>query len=295
MPADRVEVICRAKLNLFLEVVRRRDDGFHDIETVFQPVTLHDVVRIERRPRGIELTGDDPGIPWDESNLCWKAAAMILGRSPSTRGVSIEVRKRIPSGAGLGGGSSDAAGVLAGINELYGLGMDTRHLMETALGIGSDVPFFLFGSPAVGRGRGEILERIGGLGRGTFLVVKPDISVSTEWAYGLGNLILTRSGGGNKLKRLLGGLKVFPDIALETSNSFQGVVAGEYPEIGRLLSLMERAGARLSSMSGSGSACFALFEDDTTASRVKDLMLGEGHSAWIVYPAGRTLVLPERE
>ncbi len=293
MSADRVTVMCRAKLNLFLEVIRRRGDGFHDIETVFQPVTLHDTVRIERRPGGISLAGDDPGVPWDESNTCWKAAALLLGDDPRSRGVSIEVRKEIPAGAGLGGGSSDAAGVLAGIDRLFELGIGDSRLMEIALDIGSDVPFFLFGSPAVGRGRGEILERIDGLERGTFLIVKPDVSVSTEWAYRQGNLILTSSRGGHRLNRLLGGLKVFPDVALETSNSFQEVVAGEYPEIGRILELLERAGARLSAMSGSGSACFALFEDDTSASGARRLMLGEGFSAWMAHPSERTMEIIE--
>jgi len=290
-----IKVRCYAKINLYLEVIRRRDDGYHDIVTVFQPVTLHDTLSISRAPAGISLTGDDADIPWDGSNLCWKAASLLLGESRSAPGVSIDVRKRIPAGAGLGGGSADAAGVLAGMNRLLGLGVSGARLMELALEIGSDVPFFLFGSPAIGRGRGEILERTEGLRRGVILIVRPDISVSTKWAYENPNLILTRSGGGHKLNCLLGGLKGFPDIALETINSFQRVVAGEYPEIGRILVLMEREGARLSSMSGSGSACFALFEDDTAASRARDLMLGEGHSAWIVHPAGQTMELLERE
>ena len=292
---ERITVRCFAKINLYLNVVRRRDDGFHDIETVFQPVTLHDTISIERTSGGISLAGDDQEIPWDESNLCWKAAALLLGEGTGSGGVSINVKKEIPAGAGLGGGSSDAAGVLAGINELFDLGVEGSRLMEMGLEIGSDVPFFLFGSPAIGRGRGEILEKIEGLNRGTILIIKPDINVSTRWAYQNPNLILTRSVGGHKLNCLLGGLKEFPDVALETCNSFQGVVAGEYPEINQILILLERGGARLSSMSGSGSACFALYEDDTTASRVRDLMLDEGRSAWIVYPAGRTMELPGRE
>ena len=295
MTADSITVRCSAKINLYLDVIRRRDDGYHDIETVFQPVTLHDIIRIEPAASGISLTGNDPGISWGSSNLCWKAAEMILGMNGEGRGVSIDVRKKIPAGAGLGGGSSDAAGVLAGVNELLGLGIDRTRLMEKALEIGSDVPFFLFGSPAVGRGRGEILEKIEGLSSGTLVIVKPDINVSTRWAYQSPNLILTRSGGGSKLRCLLGGLKGFPDIALETNNSFREVVAEEYPEIDRVLDLLEREGARLSSMSGSGSACFALYEDDATASRVRDRMLGEGHSAWIVYPAGQTMELLKRE
>jgi 4-diphosphocytidyl-2-C-methyl-D-erythritol kinase len=295
MIKDGITVRCYAKINLYLEVVRRRDDGFHDIVTVFQPVSLHDTISISAAPAGISLAGDDRDIAWDGSNLCWRAASLLLAEARSPRGVSIDVRKNIPAGAGLGGGSSDAAGVLVGVSRLLGLGIGDGRLMELALEIGSDVPFFLFGSPAIGRGRGEILEGTEGLRRGVILIVRPDIRVSTKWAYENPNLILTRYGGGHKLNCLLGGLKGFPDIALETINSFQEVVAGEYPEIGRILVLLKREGALLSSMSGSGSACFALFEDDTTASRARDLMLGEGHSAWVVYPAGRTMELLERE
>jgi 4-diphosphocytidyl-2-C-methyl-D-erythritol kinase len=293
MASERITVRCFAKINLYLEVIRRRDDGYHDIATVFQPVSLSDIIHIEASPGGVSLMGDDPRIEWDSSNLCWKAADLILEEAGEERGVAIDVRKGIPAGAGLGGGSSDAAGVLFGIDRLLGLGMEGTRLMEMALEIGSDAPFFLFGSPAIGRGRGEILERAEGLGKGAILIVKPDISISTKWAYQNPNLILTRSEAGHKLNCLLGGLKGFPDIALETSNSFEEVVVGEYPEIGRILVLLGREGARLSSMSGSGSACFALYDDDATASRVREMMLGEGHSAWVVSPVGRTMELLE--
>ena len=290
-----ITIRCSAKINLYLSVIRKRSDGFHDIETVFQPVSMYDTVKISMAGSGISLSGDEPGIPWDENNLCWKAAEMILKETRQQKGVHINVDKNIPAGAGLGGGSSNAAAVLAGINELYGLGVSRERLMEMGLSVGSDVPFFIFGSPAVGRGRGEELDKIEGLRRGTVLIVKPDINISTRWAYENPNLILTRHEGGSTLNCLLGGLKGFPDVALRTSNSFQEVVAGEYPEINRILVLLEREGARLCSMSGSGSACFALYEDDVTASKAKDLMLGERHSAWIVHPAGQTLELLDQE
>mgnify|MGYP001222624449 CR=1 FL=1 len=290
-----ITIRCSAKVNLYLSVIRRRGDGFHDIETVFQPVSMYDTVKIAPADSGISLTGNEPGITWDESNLCWKAAELILKGTGQQKGVHIDVDKNIPAGAGLGGGSSDAAAVLTGVNELYKLGLPEERLMEMGLSAGSDVPFFILNSPAIGRGRGEILERIEGLSRGSILIVKPEINISTKWAYENPKLILTRHEGGSKLNCLLGGLKGFPDVALRTSNSFQEVVAGEYPEIDRILVLLEREGARLCSMSGSGSACFALYEDDVTASKAKDLLLGEGHSAWIVHPAGRTLELLDRE
>jgi 4-diphosphocytidyl-2-C-methyl-D-erythritol kinase len=295
MATGGIRVRCNAKINLYLEVVGRREDGYHDIETVFQPVTLSDTVRVAPAPGGIALSGDDPDIPWDSSNLCWKAAEILLGPSPRDRGVSMDVTKGIPAGAGLGGGSADAAAVLTAVNEIYSLGLDRDALMAKGLEIGSDVPFFLFGRPAVGRGRGERLEETDGLQKGTILIVKPDISVSTRWAYENPNLILTRSEGGSKLNCLLGGLKDFPDVALDTSNGFQDLVVEEYPEIGQILVLLEREGARLSSLSGSGSACFAIFENDRGASRARDLMLGEGHSAWTVYPAERTQELLQWE
>jgi len=291
MSPRRMRVQCAAKINLYLEVVGRRPDGYHDIETLFQPVSLLDEITIEGSVPGISLRGSDRSIPWDDANLCWRAAAAAFeaaGREPA---VSIAVEKRIPAGAGLGGGSSDAAGVLAGVDALFGLGLGPDGLAGLALGLGSDVPFFLFGSPAVGRGRGEILEPTEGVPGGWIVLGMPTLTVSTSWAYASLKILLTRPEGGPTLGALIEALKGFPDTALDTYNSFQEAAVGHYPEIGEILAVMRGEGALLSAMSGSGSSCFALFGEPEAAAGTRDRLIKQGFSSWVVRPARRAMVL----
>ncbi len=155
------------------------------------------------------------------------AAVELFAAAGYGGGVSIEVRKEIPHGAGLGGGSSDAAAVLFGLDALLGAGLGRDRLMELGLRIGSDVPFFLSGGPAIGRGRGERLEVRDGLRGGRILIVKPPFSVSTAWAYDNVKIVLTKGCGVDRLNCLMEGLKDLPDIGSETFNSFESVVVGE--------------------------------------------------------------------
>ncbi len=288
---DRVSVRCAAKINLYLEVTGKRPDGYHDIVTFFQPVSLYDILRFARGTNGIELTGNDPEIAWNETNLCWKAAEAIFLRAGYSGGVRIEVQKDIPAGAGMGGGSSDAAAVLFALNRLFGFGFDTSDLMEIGLSIGSDVPFFIYGKPAVGRGRGEILEGVPGLSGGWIVIVKPDVSISTLWAYENLKIMLTKKEGKAKLNWLLEGLRNFRSARFETFNSFEDLVKPRYPEIGEVLEILRHEGAILSSMSGSGSACFGLFGREDRAGEVKDLLLKKGFFAKITRPVDQTLGL----
>lgn len=290
-PAGETRIRCAAKINLFLAVLGRRPDGFHEIETLFQPVGLYDDVVVRRSERGVELSGDDPGVAWDESNLCWKAASLILAEAEADFGVSIEVSKSIPAGAGLGGGSSDAAGVLAGIERLLGLDLGRERLMEIGLEVGSDVPFFLSGGPAVGRGRGEILEAVEGLVRGWIVIVKPNIMISTRWAYSNLDFMLTRHESANKLRYLLKGLRDLPDAAVETCNSFEAAVIAKHPEIAEILSLMRGEGPALAMMSGSGSACYAITGNESKAMRIRELAADRGWLSVVARPVRRPLVL----
>ncbi len=287
----RLTILCSAKVNLYLEVIGKRPDGFHDILTFLHPISLYDRIELERAGSGISLSGSDPGIPWDETNLCWLAASMIMAKAGPDAGVKIKVEKRIPAGAGLGGGSSDAAAVLYGINRLFGLGIDQVESAGMAAEIGSDVPFFLGGSPAIGTGRGEVLEPVDRI-RGRWIVVaKPAVSVSTGQAYQNLKLVLTTNRGKDRLKHLLKGLNDFPGGTLNTYNSFEGPAVRKYPEIGALLKMFKDQGAELSSLSGSGAACFALFGDEGRASEVKDLLIGRGFFAEITQPVGQTFRL----
>ena len=293
--SNQIKVRGAAKINLFLDVLERKEDGYHEIETLLQPIGLWDELSIRCIASGIELTGDDPTIPWDRENLCYRAAEAILGRTGCRGGVRISVLKGIPHGAGLGGGSSDAAAVLLGLNEFLEVGLGEDELMEIGLSLGSDVPFFIRGGPAVGRGKGEILERADGLDKGWILIVKPEISVSTSWAYRNLKIGLTRGGGKATLGRLIKGLKRFPEVELTTWNSFTEPVTKSFPEIGAILNTLRNSGAVLSAMSGSGSACFAIFGEQGRAAEVHRLFTGKGLFTEIVRPIDRAIVLLKKE
>jgi 4-diphosphocytidyl-2-C-methyl-D-erythritol kinase len=174
-----------AKVNLTLRVLGRRPDGFHDIETIMAQLDLADRLEVELKDSlGIEFSCSDPSLPTDGSNLVCKAVAAFAAATGRDFGVRIHLEKNIPHGAGLGGGSSDAAAVLKALNELLGVGFSVEELENLAASIGSDVPFFIRCVPAVCRGRGERIEPVQGVPDAELILVKPPFPVSTAWAYG---------------------------------------------------------------------------------------------------------------
>jgi 4-diphosphocytidyl-2-C-methyl-D-erythritol kinase len=180
-----MQLLAPAKINLSLKILRRRADGFHEIETLMTPITLADELAIEPNESkvGIRFSCDDPGLPAGEENLVVRATRRFFEEIRTEPRVRIVLRKKIPHGAGLGGGSSDAASTLMGLNELFGAPLAMSRLMSLAAEIGSDIAFFLAGGAARCRGRGEIIESIARLPKLSFLLVKPQFGVSTSWAY----------------------------------------------------------------------------------------------------------------
>ena len=222
-----------------------------------QPVELFDeIILTVSEGDGITLECDVPSIPSGEENLAWKAAVLFLNETGIKRAVSIVLKKRIPPGGGLGGGSSDAAGILTGLNTVLRAGLSEERLKAMAAGLGSDVPFFILRGPAFAYGRGEILERVT-LPRLYYVLVNPGLHISTAWAYG--NLDLTKKTKDNILivSKGLAGSK--EKIAGLLENDLEGAVMGEYPVITVLKSLLKKAGAKGALMSGSGSTVFGLF------------------------------------
>lgn len=284
-----MKILSAAKINLFLEVKGRRPDGYHEIETVLQPVSLYDEIELERAPAGIDVAGDDPSIPWNEDNLCHRAARLLFERTGYEGGLRIRVRKGIPSGAGLGGGSSDAAATLVGANLLLGLGLEQGALLGLGSALGSDVPFFIFGRPAIGRGRGEFLEGVEGLPAGWILIVKPDVTISTKWAYENLNLMLTRPCDGNRLRVLVEDMAGFPSAPLHVSNSFEMDAARRFPAVADVLGRLREAKPHGSGLSGSGSACFAVFSDEAAAREVGEHFESEGLFSRVVRPVNRVM------
>lgn len=279
-----MKVLAAAKINLYLDVLRLRDDGYHEIETLYQPIGLYDELEIERVRGGIAVAGDDPAIPWNEDNLCHRAARLVLERLGPEAGARIDVRKGIPSGAGFGGGSSDAAAVLVALDRLYGLGIPRTEMLELAGRLGSDAPFFLAGGAAIGRGRGEILEPTPGLPGGWILVARPDVTISTKWAYQNLNLLLTKDIGRATLFSLIDGLRGFPDAKLATHNSFEAQVSERFPSVGGVLAALRGSRPILCSLSGSGSGCFAIYREEREAREVARSIESDGVFVRVVQP-----------
>ena len=274
--SDSLNILCPAKVNLFLKVIGKRSDGYHEIRSLMQPVELFDeIILTVSEGDGITLECDVPSIPSGEENLAWKAAVLFLNETGIKRAVSIVLKKRIPPGGGLGGGSSDAAGILTGLNTILRAGLSEERLKAMAAGLGSDVPFFILRGPAFAYGRGEILERVT-LPRLYYVLVNPGLHISTAWAYG--NLDLTKKTKDNILivsKGLAGSKEKVPpfckgglggiEIAGLLENDLDGAVLGKYPVIAVLKSLLKKAGAKGALMSGSGSTVFGLFFEEREA------------------------------
>lgn len=272
------EMVLRApaKINLGLEVLRRRPDGFHDLNTVFVALDLCDEIVLNERTDGavaISVVGD-PSIPSDFSNLCVRAATALQSAAGTANGVDIVLRKHIPAGAGLGGGSSDAAAVLAGAAELWGLDAGVRqHLPTIAAELGSDVPFFLQGGIMLAGGRGERLCALDLALPFTVLLVNTGRHVPTPWAYRQVGRTSERSA-----TDLVGTLRRgIPDPAVLRAgvvNDFEPAVFEEYPELAGVKRRLYESGAVFALMSGSGSTVFGLFEDESAALSARERFAG---------------------
>jgi len=288
-----LELQARAKVNLTLEVLRRREDGYHDIVSVMQAIDLADQVRLRVRPgAGIELRvqGARLPLPAAAGNLAWDAAqawrrAAELGRggagSVATYGevaVEIELTKRIPVGAGLGGGSADAAAVLYGLNTLFGRPLGAAALFRLAAGIGSDVPFFLAGGTCRASGRGEKLRRLPALPPLWVIVVAPAIPVETQWAYeARSSEELTSRGASSRILESAIRKRSTSLIARHLTNDLERVVARRYGVVAEVLETLRAAKPIGACMSGSGSSAFALAEDRGEAMRLAEVLRRRNH------------------
>jgi 4-diphosphocytidyl-2-C-methyl-D-erythritol kinase len=250
-----------AKINLGLEIVRHRADGYHDIRTLFQSITLADELVFKSAPAGsILIDGDDPSVAWDESNLVHRAVRALRERSGLNAGVSIHVKKRIPPGKGLGGGSADAAATLLALNERWGLGLPEAEMAGVAAGLGADVPFFLHGGLCLGEGIGELLTRLPDLPALPCLLVLPPFPIRTADIYGRVPAALTSAGKPSKIMRFLES----GDYGL-LDNDLENVIFRAYPELEDLKTFFRGRGALLTQVSGSGSAVYGLFAREEEA------------------------------
>lgn len=256
-----------AKINWFLNVLRKREDGYHEVSSLMQMITLCDTLSFERAD-GINVITEAQIAP--EDNLVYKAANLLKNTAHVTAGARIVLKKNIPVFAGLGGGSSDAAYTLMGLNRLWGIGMTHDELVKLGQSLGSDVPFFLNGSAAVVSGRGEIVSPVRLNKAYAIALVRPQANVSTAWAYSQVNPSekLTKYRENYDNTRLFCHALETGDFALLSSiqgNDLESAVVGKYPEIEKVKRKLAEKGALFTAMSGSGATVFGVFASSKEA------------------------------
>ena len=263
----KIRIESPAKVNLFLEVLGKRKDGYHNVETILETVDLCDDIILKETKEGIEIESDFPSLPLGRENLAYQAAFLLKKRLGIEKGIQITINKRIPLASGLGGGSSNGASVLLGLNKLWDLDLSYEELLGLACEIGADVPFFLRKGRAVGRGRGDELQLLPQSPAFYFVLVSPDFKVSTEWAYeNLKNL--TKEA--QSIKIILSALKSgkITKIGNSLYNRVEEVVIPKHPLIARIKERLLELGARGTLMSGSGSSVFGLADDKKSAEEI---------------------------
>jgi 4-diphosphocytidyl-2-C-methyl-D-erythritol kinase len=285
-----VNATTRAKVNLSLEVIRRRGDGYHEIETILQSVDLHDELRIELTTDGrIALTCSDPAIPTDEDNLCCRALVAMRRHAGKSLGARIHIQKNIPVGAGLGGGSANAAGVILAIDSALGLRTPMPELEAVAAALGSDVPFMLHGGTMLGRGRGEKLTPLTPLKGGFFTIVHPNVTISTSWAYANFSFALTKRRPRINLKTVNTVLARFPGIVGQFRNDLENVVCPAYPVVSGVLDELLSTRPSYASMTGSGSALYAVYDSEAKAGEAAERFSVRGFYSSVARPAKRAI------
>ena len=269
MSSDRKNTITKkayAKVNLGLDVIRRREDGYHEVRMIMQTVDICDVLTFTRQERpGIVVTTDKEELPGDESNLIYKAARLVTETCSVREGIKIELQKRIPMAAGMAGGSTDAAAVFHGMNEMFGLGMDEDEMCALGVKIGADIPYCIKGGTALAEGIGEILTKLPDAPACVVLVAKPDIDVSTRYVYEnlhAESLEYHPDIDGMRAAIEEGDLR---GMAERMGNVLETVTVNAYPVIREIKEVMKKSGAWNALMSGSGPTVFGIFGEEEKA------------------------------
>ena len=273
---DELAVKALAKINLGLDVLRRREDGYHEVKMVMQTIHLYDQLHLKKIESGIHLETNLGFLPVDESNLAYRAARLMKEKYQIEEGIDIRLNKRIPVAAGMAGGSTDAAGVLYGINELFNLGIKRKELMELGVQIGADVPYCIMRGTALAEGIGEKLSSLPPMVKCPVLIAKPAVSVSTKFVYQ--NLKLNEQTPHPDIDALITDIRNsdLDNICADMGNVLETVTIPNYPVIAQIKEQMLKSGAKASMMSGSGPTVFGLFGDEETARRARAEMKASG-------------------
>jgi 4-diphosphocytidyl-2-C-methyl-D-erythritol kinase len=283
-----LEKLSPCKVNLLLNILGRRPDGFHELETIIHPVKVYDRLAFARQGHGIQLTCSHSLLPTDSQNLVYRAAAMFIERTGIKDGLRIHLEKVIPLAAGLGGGSGNAATTLLGLNELFGGLLGAHQLQELAAALGSDVPFFLQSKPAVATGRGEqveALEPLRALRQSWLLLIHPGFGISTVWAYGqlprFPDALNGKPGRARLILSLLQGADLSA-VGAALYNALEAPALEKFPILTVFQEFLRGNGAAGVLMSGSGSTTFALVQDQQTAEQLLEKFKSQfGTTNWL--------------
>lgn len=263
---DNISLKALAKINLGLDVVRRRDDGYHEVRMIMQTINLFDRLEIKKiKESAIKIHTNLFFLPVNENNLVYKAAKLLIDEFGIQEGVSVGLTKKIPVAAGMAGGSTDAAAMLFGMNRLFGLGLSKKQLMERGVKIGADVPYCIMRGTALAEGIGDKLSPLPAMVKCPILIAKPQISVSTKFVYQ--NLKLDDKTVHPDIDRLIEDIrnKDLKAVSDHMGNVLESVTIPNYPVISQIKEQMMDSGAVGSMMSGSGPTVFGLFDDSRTA------------------------------
>lgn len=265
-----------AKINLALDVLGKRPDGYHEVAMVMQAVSLADTITLTEQSEGIALSVNIPGLPADRSNLAYRAAVLLQEHTAVTKGVHIQLDKHIPLAAGLAGGSADAAAVLKGLNVLWGLDLSLGELSKLAAQLGSDVPFCLYNGTMLATGRGEILAPLPALSPCYVVLAKPAVAVATAWVYqNFAAAKVAQRPDIKAMQRCLGDGSL-SGVASHLANVLESVTIPVHPEIAKIKEAMLTYGAMAALMSGSGPTVFGLVRTEAQAEEIACRLKAEG-------------------
>lgn len=264
---NKLTLESRAKINLTLDIVNKRDDGYHNVSMVMQTISLCDTLHFKVIEKGIKLNSNNPRLPKDERNIIYKSAKLLLEYTQVNKGIEVFIEKKIPIAAGLAGGSSNAACTIRALNKLWNLNLGDKELLDIGTKIGADVSFCMIEGTALAEGIGEVLTRLEPLPKFYVVLVKPSIRISTPWAYSLVNVksIKNRPETMKMIEGIQRGEKQI--IASKMRNVFEDFIFKKYPRLCDIKENMIRLGAINSLMSGSGPTIYGLFEEKETARR----------------------------
>jgi len=276
--AEMLKKLAPAKINLFLRVLRKRVDGYHDIASLMQQITLYDELTFLPLPHGIVLKCPDSDLPI-EDNLIFRAAMDLFSYAGYASGVEITLRKSIPLAAGLGGGSSDAAATLLALNQMCSLGLKKKELMNIGVKLGADVPFFIFGDTAYATGIGEKLKHVKNMPKLNLVLINPCFPLSTKMVYESLNLRLTKKRINYSIPRFF----TESDVIREMHNDLETVSLEMHPELNDIKQLLLRHGALGAIMSGSGPTVFGIFTNENTAKEAAEKINKDVSSQMLVF------------